>query len=131
MHDERRRHDVAKKTHSRHNDAERGWLRHDVEELGFDHVAGLGALDEDRPGQRMDETGVDVGQIGGSRTRTDLPVERVPRFQHHLLALGGLQDRCDIGMVAVVAAVRLGGQRLFPVDADCVHGGTPLMNVSD
>jgi hypothetical protein len=44
---------------------------------------------------------------------TDLPVEGVAGFQYHFFAFGNFPDGPDIGMVTVVAAVRLGARGLF------------------
>ena len=98
----------------------------DVGELDLQHVAGLGALDEDRPGQRVHDARVDTGKVGVAHPGPDLAVERVARLQRDLLALADFGDRRDVGMVAVVADMRLGGERLCPVDVDRVHGGAPL-----
>jgi hypothetical protein len=126
VYDEWHRHNVAKKTHSRHDDAERGGLRDNIEELDLDHVAGLGALDKDGSGQRMDKAGVNVRKIRGSRARTDLSVERVAGLQYHFFAFSDFQYRGDIGVVTIVATMRLGRQGLFPIDADCVHSSRTL-----
>ena len=63
------------------------------------------------------------GKIGAGHARLDLAVERVARLQRDLLAFADLGDRCDVGMVAVVADMRLVGERLCPIDADRMHGG--------
>ena len=115
-------HDVAKKSQSGNDGAEGRWLRNDVEERDFDHVAGLGALDEDRSGQRMHEIAIETRQIGDTRLRADLPVAGVARLQHHLVALGDLKDRRNVGVKTIVTAVRLGRQGFRAVDADGVHG---------
>ena len=125
MHNERRRHHVAQKAEAGDDRAECDRLRHDVEELDLDHVAGLGALDEYRAGQRMDAAGIEVRQVGDSGVRTDLAVDGVARFENDFVALGHFRDRRDVRMIAVVTAVRLGGERLGPVDANgvLVHAG--------
>ena len=59
--------------------------------------------------------------IGGGRR--DLAVERVAGLQRDLLAFADLGGGGDVGVVAVVAAVRFVAERLAAVDADGVHGG--------
>ena len=98
----------------------------DVGELDLEHVAGFGALDKDRAGQRVHRAGIDVGKIGDRRARLDLAVERVARLQRHLLALADLDDRRDVRVKAVVAAVRLLGERLRPVDFLIACMASPL-----
>jgi len=88
------------------------------------HIAGLGAVDEDRSGQGMHEIGVDMCEIGDGRVGADLAVERVAGFERHFLALGNLEDRGNVGVIAVVASMRFGGEGLVPVDTDDVHRGT-------
>ena len=116
-----------RKPEARHDRAERGRLRDDVGELDFEDVAGLRALDEHRPGQRMHRAGVERGEVGDGGRRGDLAVERVAGFERDLLALADLDGRRDVGMVAVVAAVRLVGERLVAVDMDRAHGGPSLI----
>ena len=108
MRDEWRRHHIAQKAEAGHDRAECNRLRYDIEELDLDHVAGLGALDEHRTGQRMDAAGIEVRQIGDGGIRTDLSVHRVPRFQNDFLALGHFRDWRDVRVIAVVPGVRLG-----------------------
>ena len=95
----------------------------DVDELDLQHVAGLRALDVDRPGQRMHRAGVERGEIGDRGVGRDLAVERVAGFQRDFLALADLERGRDVGVVAVVAAARLVAERLASIDADGVHGG--------
>jgi hypothetical protein len=96
-------------------------LRQNVEEFDLDHVAGLGGLDEDRSGQRMDATGIEMSEIRYGRLRADLAVDAVARFQDHFLALGNFEDRRDLGMITVVAALRFAGEGLCAIDTDGVH----------
>ncbi len=122
LHHEWRGHHVAEKAQPRHDGAERGRLRKDVDEFDFQHVARLGAFDEDRPGQRMDAAGIERGQI---RDRGDLAVDAVARLQHNVLAFADFKKRRDVGMIAVVAGVRLSGERLAAVDTDGMHVMSP------
>ena len=84
----------------------------DVGELDFQHVARHRALDENRPGQRVHDARLDRGEIGGGHAGLDLAVERVAGLQRDLLAFADLGDRLDVGVVAVVADMRLVRQRL-------------------
>ena len=52
---------------------------------------------------------LDRGKIGSLHARFDLAVECVARFQRDLFTFADLRHRCDIGVVAVVAEVRLFG----------------------
>jgi hypothetical protein len=69
----------------------------------------------------MDDAGLDGGKISGRHARLDLAVEGVARLQRDLLTLADLDNRRDVGMVSVVAEMRLVGDRLCPIDADPVH----------
>ena len=62
-------------------------------------------------------------EIGDGRVGADLAVERVARFERHFFALGNLEDRGNVGVIAVVAAMWFGGEGLVPVDTDDVHRG--------
>ena len=103
---------IAQKTEPGHDRTERGGLGDDVGEFDFQHVARHRALDEHRPRQRVDDTRLDRGEVGGAHVRLDLAVERIAGFQRDLVALADFGNRLDVGMVAVVAAMRLVRQRL-------------------
>ncbi len=90
MHQEWLGHDIAQKAEARDDRAEGGTLGHDVQELDFQHVAGLGALHEDGPGQGMHGTRVDCREAGDRRGGRDLAVERVAAFQDDFLVDAGL-----------------------------------------
>jgi hypothetical protein len=121
LHDKRRGHHIAQKAQARHDGAECGRLRKDVDEFDLEHVARLGALDEDRPGQGMDAARIEGGEIGNGRIRAELAVDAVARFETDVLALADFENGRDVGMIAVVAGLRFGGERLAAVDADGVH----------
>jgi hypothetical protein len=131
MHQERLGHHVAQKAETRHDRAERGRLRDDVGELDLQQIAGHGPLDEDRAGQRVDRARVEAGEIGDRRPRRNLAVERVAGFERDLLALADLGHRCDIGMVAVVADMRLGAEPLVAIDPDRLHALLPVNRTSE
>ena len=100
---------VAQKAKTRHDRAECRRLRHDIGKLDLQQVAGGRTLDKHRTGQRMHDAWLDRGKIGGRHARFDLAVECVARFQRDLFAFADLRHRCDIGVVAVVAEMRLFG----------------------
>ena len=125
MHQERLGHHVAQEAEAGHDRAERGGLRDDVGELDLEDVAGLRALDEDRAGEWMDRSGVQCCQVGDGGGGRDLAVQRVEGFEGDLFAFADLDGGCDVGVVAVVAAVRLVAQVLGAVDADGLHGSGP------
>jgi hypothetical protein len=112
VHEERLGHHVAQEAEARHDRAERGGLRDDVGELDLQHIAGLRALDEDGASERMDRTGVERGEVGDRCGWGDLAVERVAGLQGDFLAFADLGGRGNVGVVAVVAAVRFVAERL-------------------
>jgi hypothetical protein len=75
VHDERLGHDVAEEAHAGNDDAECRRLRHNVEEFHLKHVCRFRALDENRSGQRMHQTGIKMRQIGGARVGLHLTVD--------------------------------------------------------
>ena len=123
MHQERLGHHVAQEAEPGHDRAEGDGLSDDVGELDLQHVAGLRALDEHRAGERMHRTGIERGKIGDRGGRRDLAIERVAGLQRDFLALADLGYLRDVGVVAVVAAVRLIAEPLASIDMDRVHGG--------
>ena len=116
MHQERLGHDVAQEAEARHDRTERDGLRDDVGELDLEHVAWLRALDEDRAGKWVHRAGVERGEVGDGGGGSDLAVERVAGFQRDLFAFADLGGGSDVGVVAVVAAVRFVAERLAAVD---------------
>src|ERR1700678_1330998 len=72
----------------------------------------------------MDAAGIEMREIGNGCVRADLSVHPVTRFQDDFVALLDLEERRDVGVIAVVAAMLLGRERLRPVDANSVfvHG---------
>ena len=99
VHQERLGHHVAQEPQPRHDGAEPGRLGDDVGEFDLQDIAGHGALDEDRPGQRMHRAGIERGKIGDGGARGDLAVEPIARFQCDLLALVDFhqRERCPDG----------------------------------
>jgi hypothetical protein len=97
-------------------------VRLDVQDLDGQQVAGLRALDVDRPGQRVDHVQVRGGQRGRRHPRGGLPVERVPGLQHDLVTRLAEDHRRDVRVPPVVPGGRLLQQRLAAVDADLVTG---------
>ncbi len=74
----------------------------------------------------MHAAGVERREIRDGRARPDLTVDTIARIETHLLAFADFQKRRDGRMIAVVAGVRLGGERLGAVDANGVHGAGVL-----
>ena len=58
----------------------------DLQDVDVEQVARLGAIDVDRPGERVDEVEVDVRDVIEGRAGVELPVERVARLEDHLVA---------------------------------------------
>jgi hypothetical protein len=77
------------------------------------------------PLTKRDPARVEGGEIGDGRVRADLAVDAVAGFEADVLALADFENRCDVGMIAVVAGLRFGGERLGAVDADGVHAMGP------
>jgi hypothetical protein len=114
-------HDIAQEPGSRQDGGERSWLGGDVQQLDFEHVAGLGAFDEDRSRQGMHHSPIDTCKSCRGRGRSDLPVERIPGFQCDLFTLANLQHRLYVRMISIVSAVRFLCERLPSIDLDRVH----------
>ena len=70
----------------------------------------------------MNAARIEGGEIGNRGIGTDLTVDAVACFEADVFALADFENRRDVGMVAVVAGLRFGGERLGAVDADGVHG---------
>jgi hypothetical protein len=75
----------------------------DVEDLHRQQVAGLGAFDVDRPGQRVDHVQVRRGQRVRRYPRARLPVEGVPGLQHNLVPGLAADHRRDVRVPPVMA----------------------------
>src|SRR6185437_1959382 len=97
---------VAQEAEARHLHGEAVAVRLDVDDLDLEQVARLGALDVDRTGERVHDVEVRRGDGIQGRVRGHLPVERVPRLQHHLVAGLAPDQRWDVGVPPVVAGVR-------------------------
>ena len=69
----------------------------------------------------MDGASLDRGEIGASHFWADLAVESVAGFQTDFFAFPDLCDGRNVGMIAVVADMRLFCERFAPIDPDCLH----------
>ena len=72
----------------------------EAEELDGQHVAGLGARDVDRPGQRVDGVEVERGEIVGRRVAPDLAAGKVVGLDHDDVALFHVQHGLDVDVPA-------------------------------
>jgi hypothetical protein len=98
-------------------------LRHDVDVLHLQEVAGMRPLDEHRAGQWMADLLVPPLDDVHAHAGADLAVGGVPGLEDDLLAGGCLQDRRHVGVPAVVPRVRLVTQSLAAIDRHALHGG--------
>src|SRR5262249_57448967 len=92
-------------------------------EVEVGRVARVRALDEYRTGQRVHLARIERGEVGDRGGGCDLTVQRVERLERDLLAFADLECRSDVGVIAVMPAIRLVAERLAAIDADGVHGG--------
>ena len=122
MDQEGRREDIAEKSEPGDNGRERVRLRADVEELYLEHVAGLRALHEDRPRERMDRARLHARYVGLGGGWPELPVDAVARVEDDFLAFFDRDDRREVGIEPVVSRPRLVSQTSLPVDLDVLHG---------
>ena len=72
------------------------------DQLDDEQVAGLGALDEQRPGQRMAEAEVEIEDVRVCAAAGQLTVDPVAGDERHLLARCDRGDRGDVRVPAVV-----------------------------
>src|SRR5690606_39063614 len=97
-HDERFGEDVAQEPEAGYLDGVAVAVGLDLQDLDLQQVAGLGALDVDGPGERVDD--VEVG--GADRLQRGLgphlAVERVARLHDDLVAGSHAEDGRDVGM---------------------------------
>ena len=126
MDQERRGEEIAQKAEPGEDRGERMRLRGDVEELDLQHVARLGALDEDGPREGMDGAGFHVRHVRLARPGAELAVDAVARGQHHLFVLVDREERGDVRVEPVVTRRRLIFQSLAAVDLDALHGSPPV-----
>jgi len=101
-------------------------LRDDVEELHLQDVAWPSALDEDRPRQGMDGSGLHARHVRLARARAELAVDAVAGGQDHFLPLVDRDDGWDGRMKSIVSRRGLILQPLAPVDLDALH--CPLLS---
>src|SRR5437867_5839849 len=93
--------DIAEKSEPGDNGRERVRLRADVEELYLEHVAGLRALHEDRPRERMDRARLHARYVGLGGGWPELPVDAVARVEDDFLAFFDRDDRREVGLEPV------------------------------
>src|SRR5579862_3240842 len=112
---------IAEKAEPRHlhRIAKAGRLH--VADLDLEQIARLGAADKDRPGQRMDAIEIAGQQILSGGLRRDLAVKRIARLDLDLLAGSRFDHGRDRFVPAVMALLRLVGERLVVVDGDAFH----------
>src|SRR5207248_10325598 len=96
-------------------------LRHDVEVLHLQQVAGLCALDVHRPGERVRDRALQALEILRRGARADLQVVGIARLERELLARLDLDNRREVWMPAVMAGVRLFREALGAIDGDGFH----------
>ena len=92
------------------------------DQLDLEQVAGLGAFDVDRPGERMAAAETDAQQVRGGALATQLTVEPIARLERQFLAWRDARDREDSGMPAIVAGAGLLVQGPCDVDRDPHRG---------
>src|SRR5882724_8142431 len=102
MDEVRRGVEIPQKTEPRHDRRDRVRLRQDIDELDFEEVTWLGALDEHGSGERMDGARIYSREACGRARRSQLSVECVEGFEHDLFALACLQDGRNVWVPAVV-----------------------------
>ena len=74
-----------------------------AQDVYFQQVAGLGALDVDRAGEGMNQVEVYVSQVFGLGVGGDLPVQCVPGLHDNFFAWFGLHSGRNVGVPTVVA----------------------------
>ena len=85
-------------------------------------IAWLGSSDQNGPGERVDDAGIDGIENGLGYAGVKLTVESVAGFQHDLFTFVNLQHGRDVWMPAIVACDRLLTQRLAAIDVNARHG---------
>src|SRR6266545_1741573 len=113
---------VAQEAEPRHLDRVAVAVGLDLQDLDLQEVPGLGAVDVDRPGERVHHVQVGRRHRLQRRGGSHLAVEGVTRLQDHLVAGVAAHHRRDVRMPAVVPGLRLLAQRLRVVDPDLVRG---------
>jgi hypothetical protein len=94
----------------------------DLQDVDDEQVTDLGALDEHRPGQGVDDVRVRRADIVDRRPGCDLAVDGIPTFHYDLVPRSAVRDRSDVGMPSVVADIGLLGQWPRAVDVDLMDG---------
>ena len=107
---------IAQKPKADRLDGEAEGLRLNVVYRHLEQVAGLGAVDKDRSGQRMDQIQADPAHVFDPRVGLQLAIEGVAGFQaDHLTGLDRGYRR-NVGMPTVMAGVGLLTERPGPVN---------------
>ena len=115
-------HALAKQARARGIDLREGATVVAIEEHA--EITRLGAVDEHRSRQGMDDIEVGTMQVGGRHLRSHRPVEGIPGFQDHRVAWVDSEDGGDVGMPTIVSGVGFIPQRFAAVDADGVACGS-------
>ena len=89
-----------------------------LQDLGHEQVARLGTGHGHRPGEWVDQAEVDPLDVLPGGAGVEGAVEGVTGVEHHLVAGVAAQDRRDVGVPAVVARMRFGGEGESAVDPD-------------
>ena len=121
---ERVRKDVAQEAEPRHLDGIAVAVGFDVKDFHLEHVAGVGASDEHRTGERVHHIQVRRGHRFKGRVRTHLAVECITRLEDDLVPRLAAQHRRDIRVPAVVTRARVLQKSLAPVNSDLTGGHT-------
>src|SRR6185295_11723687 len=98
----------------------------DVDHFDVEDVTGPRALDEHRPGERVDGARVHRGHAGRGGGGAEVAVAAVAGLEHDLFALVDLEDGRDVRVQAIVPRGGLIAEQLGPVDLDALHGDISL-----
>ncbi len=109
---------VGQESEPREDRGDAHLCRGEGEDLDLEDVAGLGALDGDRPGQRMAEAAIDRLDVGGRRIGVELAVDAVARLDRDLFAGRDTGDRIEPWMPAIVPGARLLAQAAAAIDLE-------------
>src|SRR5262249_46088206 len=99
-------------------------LRRDVNDMHFEEISRLGPIDEDWPGQGMDETEgdieIDAAQVVDRHGRRDNAIERITRLHHHDIVRVNAQHRWNVRVPAVMPSMGLLVELFATINADCM-----------
>jgi hypothetical protein len=93
-----------------------------LEDLDGEHVAGLGAVDGDRAGERVHPVQAHAHELLRPAPGIELSVDGIERVEDDLVLGLHVQDWRYVGMPTVVAPVGLRGERLGKVEPDLSGG---------